>query len=130
MKIKRIFSIIAPLYILSILILPRLIQEQTMNHIWNPYSLLHIPLYGVLMLLLSFAFWPRLLDPVATSFNPSALLLPGGIAFLTGVLDEANQIFIPGRDASITDLLLNLSGIVLAALVIYIYQKRKKRIKS
>lgn len=129
MRIHRLFATLAVIYILCILILQRMISQEMMNHLWNPLSLLHIPLYGILMFLLSVALSPRLFDPAATSFYPSSLLLPGGIAFLTGILDELNQRFMPGRHASVTDLFLDFMGIVLAGLAIYFWQRRKGRIK-
>lgn len=114
-------------YVLSLLLLPRLIPQKAMGQIWNPFSLLHIPLYGVLMLLLVSAFWPWLLDPRRALLRPSTYLFPGGIATLVGILDEINQIFIPYRDASIMDLFLDMCGIILAALFIISWKKRKKR---
>jgi VanZ family protein len=47
--------------------------------------------------------------------NPSNLrarfLLPGGIALMVAIADEIHQAYVPGRDASITDVLLDLVGI-------------------
>ena len=123
---NRIFSISSVIYISCIFILPRLIPQQAMEQVWNPWSILHIPLYGVLMVLLTFAFLPNLVNSKASSFNPFSLLLPGGIATLVGILDEVNQIFIPYRDASITDVFLDMGGIVLVALLIIYWQKRKE----
>ncbi len=125
MKINRIISILTLIYILSLLILPWLIPQKTMSQLWNPFSLLHIPLYGVLMLLLTLTFPPRFSNPETITFKPKSFLLSGGIALLTGILDEVNQIFIPGRDASLGDILLNLTGIILAAFAIYWWQKRR-----
>jgi VanZ family protein len=97
-----------------------------MEQIWNPWSLLHLPLYGVLMSLLTVAFHPNLVSSKTSSFRPFSLILPGGIASIVGVLDEVNQIFIPYRDASITDVLLDVCGVVLAALLIIYWRKRRK----
>lgn len=127
MIINRFFAATAIIYILAILTLPRLIPREALSQIWNPWSLLHIPLYGGLMLLLSVALLPHLLDPKVTSFYPSSLLLPGGITTLVGILDEVNQVFIPHRDASITDVLLDVGGIVLVALLIIYWRMRKRR---
>jgi len=124
--ISRIFFILSAVYISCIFILPRLITQQSMEQIWNPYSLLHIPLYGVLMGLLTVAFLPDLIKAKVSSFRTISLLLPGGIATLVGVLDEIHQAFIPYRDASITDVLLDVCGIVLVGLFINYWQKRKR----
>ncbi|MBM4338481.1 MAG: hypothetical protein FJ110_02950 [Deltaproteobacteria bacterium] len=124
--IKRILFILSAIYVSCIFILPRLIAQQSMEQIWNPYSLLHIPLYGVLMGLLTVAFLPNLVNAKMSSFRPISLMLPGGIATLVGVLDEIHQAFIPYRDASITDVLLDVCGIVLVGLFINYWQKRKR----
>ncbi len=124
MVIHRTFAFLAILYILSILTLPWLIPERMMNHLWNPYSLLHIPLYGILMVLLRLTLLPLLMNSKLHPKGVSSFILPGGIAFLTGLLDEVNQMFIPGRYASMTDLFLNAVGIGLASVGIYFFQKR------
>ncbi len=129
MKIDRIISILTLIYILSLLILPWLVPNTVMSHLWNPFSLLHIPLYGVLMLLLTLTLQPKSAHPEAIPFKPPFLLLPGGVSFLIGVLDEMNQKFIPGREASIGDLLLNLTGILLASIGIYFWRRRLTKIR-
>ncbi|MCX8116861.1 MAG: VanZ family protein [Desulfobacterota bacterium] len=127
MSLNRAFTALSAIYILSLLVLPRLIGRDALNHLWNPYSLLHIPLYGVLMTLLTLALSARR-SHWATSPAPhfSSLWLPGGISFLTGLLDELNQAFIPGREASGFDLLLNLVGIVLAGAALSFYRSFHK----
>jgi len=128
--IKRTYLILSAVYISCIFILPGLISQQTMEQIWNPWSLLHIPLYGILMVLLAFAFLPSLVNSKMASFNPFSLLLPGGIATLVGILDEVSQSFFPYRDASVMDVFLDVCGIVLMALSINYWQKRKKGDRS
>lgn len=118
---------ITVVYVLSIFLLPWLIPKQMMNHLWNPYSLLHIPLYGILMVLLSIAFHVKRHGLEEKPFHLISLLWPGGIALLVGILDEVNQMFIPGREASLTDVLLNGIGIGLAFFGIYYGQKRFKK---
>jgi len=95
---------------------------------FNPYSLLHIPLYGILTMLLTFSFIPFKLkrkDPMTQSPNNSMtqlmhvrLFISGTIALIVGIADEINQSFIPIRDASITDLLLDGVGIILTLFLI------------
>ena len=87
--------------------------------VFNPYSLLHIPLYGILTFLL--------LRAVRSNFGgkfSSRLLIAGVIAAVVGVLDEWNQYFIPGRDASVGDVLLDWIGI---GLVIFLALKVVRR---
>ena len=76
---------------------------------FNPYSILHVPLYGILAFLLYFGF---------NSSGLPRFLLPGSIALVVAIADEIHQSFVPGREASVTDVLLDLTGIVIAFLVI------------
>ena len=73
---------------------------------WVPpaaQNLLHIPLYGGLAFL-----WCWYLS--GRTRGPWALLLPFLLAALFGVLDEYYQFHIPGRYASLTDVLFNAIG--------------------
>jgi hypothetical protein len=92
---------------------------------YNPYSLLHIPLYGVLTVLLTFSFFPfnfKINFPnVLNEPNVSPhlrFLIPGIIALTVAIADEIHQSFIPTRDASVIDVLLDAVGIVLTLLLI------------
>ena len=81
---------------------------------FNPYSLLHIPLYGILTFLLILSFSPFKFR-VINSGNPTNstnLLLLGLIALGVAVADEIHQAYIPTRNASITDVLLDIIGIL------------------
>ena len=117
---------------------------------FNPYSLLHIPLYGILTLLLIFSKLPfnvskqtnqrsqinlkNQIDQInqtnqrnpSNPSNPTNYIIPGLIAFIVSIADEIHQGFIPGRNASVIDVLLDLVGIVLV--VIVIHQIRRKKI--
>lgn len=47
-------------------------------------------------------------------------------SIIYAVSDEFHQSFVPGRDSSFRDILIDIAGIVLALLVsVYIYKKRK-----
>jgi hypothetical protein len=135
---------------------------------FNPYSLLHIPLYGILTILLIFSKLPfNFLNPTnqrnqvkvedkvkvevqrnqtnqinqtdqrnsinpsipsnpRNSTNPMNHFIPGLISFVVAVADEIHQAYIPGRNASIIDVLLDLVGIVLVLIVSH--QIRRKRL--
>ncbi len=56
--------------------------------------------------------------------NPINFFIPAAIAFVVAVADEVHQAYVPGRDASVTDVLLDLVGIVLVLIVIH--QIRRK----
>jgi VanZ family protein len=81
---------------------------------FNPYSLLHIPLYGILTFLLILSFSPfkfRVINSGSPT-NSTNLLLLGLIALGVAVADEIHQAYIPTRNASITDVLLDIIGIL------------------
>jgi VanZ family protein len=90
--------------------------------LFNPYSLLHVPLYGILAFLLYFSF---------NTPGRSRFLLPGLIAFGIGIADEIHQAFVPGREASVADALLDLTGIIIALWVIRkVYCRKKIEVKK
>ena len=100
---------------------------------FNPYSLLHIPLYGILTLLLIFSRWSSIfinrgnpknsIDPT----NLSNLVVVGIIALVVAMADEIYQSFIPFRDASVTDVFLDLIGISLVLIVLSQYYKKSRK---
>jgi VanZ family protein len=77
--------------------------------VFNPYSLLHIPLYGILTLLLVLTLCP----PSATS-SKLRYTLAAMMAVAVAILDEFYQSFIPNREGSLTDILLDVLGVSLA----------------
>ena len=77
--------------------------------IFNPFSILHIPLYGILTLLLALAFRAQ-----SATNSKSRFMLAALIAIAVGILDEFYQSFIPGREASIIDVFLDVLGVSLA----------------
>ena len=78
----------------------------------NPFSLLHVPLYGILTVFLLLALNVRLCQRPASRY-----LLAGLIASAVAVVDEVQQFFIPSRVGSFTDVILDLGGISFAMLV-------------
>jgi hypothetical protein len=127
---------------------------------FNPYSLLHIPLYGILTLLLILSNWSSIflnkrnpinsrspidpknsinsmsptnpinptnsINPINLSretrslfhWDPINLLIAGFIAFVVAIADEIHQAYVPARDASITDVLLDVVGIIFCLFLI------------
>ena len=71
-------------------------------------NLLHIPAYAALTLC-----WIWALSPTALS-RISLLVIATLLTLLWAVLDEAHQANVPGRYGSFTDVLLDLTGALLA----------------
>jgi hypothetical protein len=127
---------------------------------FNPYSILHIPLYGILTFLLVLSFSPYRskviyrgdrvnpinptnsttpTNPINLSretrpapcgvetttsgslfhWDPRNLLVAGLIALVVAIADEIHQAYVPGRDASVTDVLLDVIGIGLCLFLIH-----------
>ena len=57
------------------------------------------------------------------------LLFVLAISILYSLSDEFHQMFVPGRDASIFDILTDTSGIFISSMI-YVYSQRKKPIKN
>ena len=130
-----LFSILSTAYIAAIFLFA---DSSMVSDVapFNPYSLLHIPLYGFLTLLLILSFSPQRkrfinttnsidptnptnsIDPTNSknpknSTNPINYLIAGSIALVVTIADEIHQAYIPSRNASIIDVLLDIIGIIL-----------------
>ena len=87
---------------------------------FNPYSLLHIPLYGILTLLLLLSFVPLKFHSTHSTYSTysTRFLAVGLVATMVGIADEIHQAYIPGRNASVVDVFLDVLGISLCLLLI------------
>ena len=122
-----------------------LLAESPIVHklsILNTYSLLHIPLYGILTVLLFFSFFPIALQPNRPNDSTAQrqnkivpqlpdnlmprLLYVGIISLGVAIVDEIHQAYIPDRDASIPDVFLDMIGIILIMLLIMLYYKKRR----
>lgn len=103
---RLFFAFLSACYIFLIFFLA---DSKVVNHLshFNPFSLLHIPLYGLLTILLFLAIYP---DP--KSSNKKSYLLAALIAGAVSILDEIYQSFLPNREASVVDILLDIGGII------------------
>ncbi len=125
------FSILSIAYIAGIFFLAGSPVVSNLST-FNPYSVLHIPLYGILTVLLIFSFFSmklKLNNPTNSmdSINSKTrLLVVGSIALVVGIADEIHQAYVPGRDASVTDVLLDLVGIILVLFCAFRVFKTKK----
>ncbi|MBM4350228.1 MAG: hypothetical protein FJ106_10145 [Deltaproteobacteria bacterium] len=121
---RFIFTVLSIAYIASIFFLAGSPIVQ-ISATFNPYGLLHIPLYGVLTLLLIFSIIPfgfsssNPTNPIDQRNQKNRFLFAGLIALGVAVADEIYQIYVPGRKASATDILLDAIGIVLVLLVFH-----------
>jgi VanZ family protein len=78
----------------------------------NPFSILHIPLYGILTFFLVLSFPPG--EKTRSKFR---YIFPALIATGVAILDESYQSFIPSREASIVDVFLDILGIFLVMIL-------------
>ncbi len=96
---------------------------------YNPYSLLHIPLYAGLSILLVLSVFPSgrwsfsSVRPLGffemTLINvKKRLLICALIAAVVAVTDEIHQTFIPNRNGAAADVILDFLGIILVILVV------------
>ena len=131
-QVRLSFSILSIAYIAGIFLFADSPVVSDLSS-FNPYSLLHIPLYGILTALLIFSFVPFKFNSRNPS-NPSNLrtrfLPPGGIALIVAIADEIHQAYLLGRDASITDVFLDLVGIVLVLFFAVHFLRKKPYLKT
>ena len=129
-----LFSVLSAAYIAGIFLLA---DSPVVSDVapFNPYSLLHIPLYGILTVLLILSFRRKPSNPInprdpmnpmnsrnstnsTNPINPINLLAAGIIALVVAIADEIHQAYLPNRDASIIDVFLDIIGIILCMLII------------
>ncbi|MBM4334062.1 MAG: hypothetical protein FJ117_23075 [Deltaproteobacteria bacterium] len=95
--------------------------------VFNPMSLLHIPLYGILTVLLILALKPGQKNNFKSRYALAALIALG-----VAIFDEFHQSFIPTREASGADILLDVIGVFLAITISHFflegYFNRRKKI--
>jgi hypothetical protein len=131
---RILFSLLSLCYIAAIFILAGSPVVETLSE-FNPYSLLHIPLYGIMTLLLVFSMVPiprgfkdGSIQPSGGSAKPRSrgtedltirLLFAGGIAWVVGIFDEVHQLYVTDRDASAGDVVLDMVGIAIALLLCF-----------
>jgi VanZ family protein len=82
-------------------------------------NMLHIPLFGFLQWL-----WLRALSKPG-SYELGLLIKCSIISIIYALLDELHQMFVPGRYASLEDILLDVVGVVLATVLFYYWSVRR-----
>jgi len=132
---RSILRMMTLLYIGAIFVLADSPMAKDLSR-FNPYSFLHIPLYGMLSLLLILSF-PS--SPKTPSTHPGislaqirisekrAFFRAGIIALVIGMADEIYQSYLPSRNASVMDLFLDFLGVVLALFILYYFLKIRNR---
>jgi hypothetical protein len=131
---RPIFSILSIAYIFCIFFWADSPMVSTLAP-FNPHSLLHIPLYGILTILLIFTVSPLKLNRRNQTnernqrkgiYRRNHFLTAGLIALGVAIADEIYQSFLPSREASIIDIFLDLLGITFALfLIFWLYKKQK-----
>ncbi len=130
---RILFSLLSFFYVTCIFFLAGSPVARTLSE-FNPYSLLHIPLYGILAFLLVFSIVPVSQAVkvggdstkrrfVVTNGLTVRLFVAGMIALAIGIFDEIHQLYVPGRDASAGDVLLDLAGITIALFLCFWFFK-------
>ncbi|MFB3887781.1 MAG: VanZ family protein [Thermodesulfobacteriota bacterium] len=129
---RLLFILLSIIYVAMIFLLA---DSSAVSHLegFNPYSLLHIPLYGILAILLSFSFFPIKLNQInqinetdeKDQKNQINFFIVGIIALIVGIADEIHQSYIPTRDASVLDVLLDFTGIALTLFLFSILLKKR-----
>jgi VanZ family protein len=111
-EMNPFFAVLAAAYIFGIFFFS---DSSVVSRIseFNPYSLLHIPLYGLLTVLLLLTFIPKPGRNLSARYQVAAWIA----AVAVGILDEYHQCFIPSREASVTDVLLDILGTGLVMLL-------------
>jgi VanZ family protein len=105
------FAVLSAAYIFGIFFFADSSVVSRINE-FNPYSLLHIPLYGLLTVLLLLTFITKPGTNLTLRYRAAAW-----IAAAVGVIDEYHQSYIPSRDASVTDVFLDILGVGLAMIL-------------
>ena len=121
------FSILSIAYIAGLFLFADSPVVTTLSK-FNPDSILHIPLYGILTVLLIFCFFPMRFksnNPINPTNSTTRFLVVGFIALIVGIADEIHQAYVPGRDASVTDVLLDLVGIIIVLFCAFRLSKTK-----
>ncbi len=119
---RLLFSLLSALYIVGIFLLADQPFMRGLSR-FNPYSLLHIPLYGILTLLLIFSIVPMKFASIkpSPSKNPGHLgiriTLAALVASVVAISDEIYQSSLPSRHGSVGDVLLDLLGIGLSTVL-------------
>ena len=94
---------------------------------WMPSSVqnaLHVPAYAALTLAWRWALGAWLRSPITCALGACA------IASVCGVLDEWHQSFVPGRFASLPDVMLDLAGVALGIWIAAWIGSRSRTTKS
>lgn len=81
---------------------------------WGQDKIAHAVVFGILGLLFAFSFRPR-----QGNSPPIRILLITLMVAVYGGFDEAHQLFVPGREASISDLAADTVGGFLAGILFW-----------
>jgi VanZ family protein len=110
----RFNRLLACLWMLTIFWLSSQPKLAELPLFWGADKILHTVVFGILGILY-LRSWPAL----GGRFSPVRLVIIPLLVGFYGITDEVHQIYVPGRTASVTDLLADIFGGFLAALVFF-----------
>lgn len=84
----------------------------------------HVAVYGILAILVARALFP------AMARFATVTLLAWSVSVLYGISDEYHQSFVPGRFASIDDVVFDAIGAAIGLTVYYIYLRRQRDVRA
>ncbi len=112
--------VLAGLWMAFLYIMSSIPQVASYNTFYGQDKIEHIIAFGVLGFLLSRGFQPHF---PGKRFR--VVLLVTLIIAIYGALDEFHQMFVPGRTASVMDLIADMIGGFLAAYFVYLFHIRR-----
>jgi hypothetical protein len=142
--VNLFFAFLAAAYVVAVFLLAGSSVASALSR-FNPYSLLHVPLYGVMAVLVLFSLLPfRPESPrpgtgerfwigkLPVTIPVSRFLTAGILCVAVGVADEFHQLNVPGRKGSVSDVFLDAVGTVVALVLCraFLSWKKKGRIQN
>lgn len=122
MASHKLFRILAVGWMGLIFIMSSRADTPTLELFWQQDKLMHVGIFGVLSALMAYSLNP----PGATTWGRVILLT--AIVMVYGISDEYHQSFIPGRDASLWDVLADGIGGFLAAMTLFWWNRQTVKI--
>ena len=107
-------------------LLPHLSEESVESIVFAVRKCAHLTEYAILGLLL----WRALRKPIRNDLRPWAWQIAARVTLLVllyAATDEFHQAFVPSRQASVLDVLLDTTGAICALLLLWAIRRWRKR---